>query len=274
VALQGDSGYQIVAEAYPFVVRKLLKNENRLSFSALRELLYDPATKRLRPQRLSTMLQASLGVVADTSRRAGFIDFDAAPAEGAPLSEVLAFLLSPSSKNLRPLLNAELCYGLDLFLRRAGRQLRLATLELLVPRVPFLGIRLPQPPAPPLFVPIVGFGDDAAQPSFKIMQAGEAFDAALPELTTAEDVDLATFREAVEASLLDGEELPDPSPEALLPFLQSALAGDRKGTADFAEALRQILTTEQTRNVLTQDVVLEVASELLRTWRARLEEVP
>ena len=33
------------------------KNDSRLSFSALRELLYDPHTRRMRPQRLATMLQ-------------------------------------------------------------------------------------------------------------------------------------------------------------------------------------------------------------------------
>ena len=37
--------------AYPFVVRRLLQNSNRRSFAALRELLYDPQTRRMRPQR-------------------------------------------------------------------------------------------------------------------------------------------------------------------------------------------------------------------------------
>ncbi|CAE7190181.1 ABC1K3, partial [Symbiodinium sp. CCMP2456] len=36
VALQGDPQYQIVAMAYPFVVRRLLQNSNRRSFAALR----------------------------------------------------------------------------------------------------------------------------------------------------------------------------------------------------------------------------------------------
>ena len=48
------------------------------------------------------MLQASLGVVADAESRQGFIDFDSVPKEGAPVSEVVAFLLSEQASKLRP----------------------------------------------------------------------------------------------------------------------------------------------------------------------------
>lgn len=270
VALQGDPGYQIVAQAYPFVVRKLLKNENRQSFSALRELLYDPKTRRLRPQRLSTMLQASLGVVADSSSRSGFIDFDSAPDDSAPLSEVLQFLLSPGAKNLRPLLNAELSYGIDLTLRREGRKLRSSVRELLVPRVPFIGLRLPQLPLPPLLLPVL-VGEDSVQPSLAVMQVDDVFDAVFPELSTSEDVDLQTFQEAARGVLFDGKELEEPSPQALLGMLQSLSRGEDSAALELAQGLRNVLSgNEETRKALTDDVLLAVASELLRTWRARL----
>ena len=99
------------------------------------------------------MLQASLGVVADAESRQGFIDFDSVPKETAPVSEVVSFLLSDSASKLRPLLNAEMAYGLDLALRRTARRLRGQLRELLAPRVPLLGLRL-QPPVPPLLLPV------------------------------------------------------------------------------------------------------------------------
>lgn len=272
MALQGDPGYQIVAQAYPFVVRKLLKNENRQSFSALRELLYDPVTRRLRPQRLSTMLQASLGVVADSSSRSGFIDFDSAPEEGAPISEVVQFLLSPQAKNLRLLLNAELTYGLDLALRSSGRRIRSSVRELLVPRVPLLGLRLPQPPVPPLLVPVpTGLDEEGgSQPGLTIMSADEVFDAVLPELNPSQDVDLETFREAVQGVLFDGQEIPEPSPQVLLAILRTTLSGGESATQELADSLRHAVSGPESRRALTDEVVLAIATELLRTWRARL----
>lgn len=276
LALKGDPGYQLVAQAYPFVVRKLLQNESRMSFAALRELLYDPITQRLRPQRLSTMLQASLGIIADTER-AGFIDFDTVPKDGAPLAEVLAFLLSDRAKNLRPLLNAELAYGLDLAMRRAGRRLRERLQELLQPpRVPLLGFRLPALPVPPLML-LVPVGSDGEGPvNLRLMEANEVLEAVLPPLTTSDDIDLDTFSEAVQEVLFGGRtagrHLLEPTPEALWAAIR-ALA-DRNANGDLAEltnALRQTLQDTGARKVLRDDIVTSVAVELVRTWRSRFE---
>lgn len=267
VALQGDPGYQLVSQAYPFVVRKLLKNENRQSFSALRDLLYDPETRRLRPQRLSTMLQASLGVIAETEQ-AGFIDFDTVPESSAPLSEVMHFLLSDNAANLRPLLNAELSYGFDLYFRRAGRRARGNLQELMQPRLPVLGLRLPTLPLPPLLIPVPAEADG----SLRIVSAEEALDAVLPPLSTSEDVDLSTFVEAAQGVLGDSDiELLDPSPQTLLAVI-IALGNPSNdgGASELADALRQVLSRQSSRTALTNDVVGAVAGELLRTWRARL----
>mmetsp|Transcript_75071 Transcript_75071/g.244069 ORF Transcript_75071/g.244069 Transcript_75071/m.244069 type:complete len:601 (+) Transcript_75071:828-2630(+) len=281
VALQGDPGYQLVSQAYPFVVRKLLKNENRQSFSALRELLYDPVTRRLRPQRLSTMLQASLGVIADSGKQAGFIDFDTAPEDGAPLSEVVSFLLSAKAANLRPLLNAELCYGLDLGLRRAGRRLRTSVREFLQPRIPFFGIRLPAPPLLPLIVPLESSGGSASS-GVKLMQVEAVLDAIFPPLTPSDDVDLDTLSEAARGAFFGDDHAGD-APEfspfsvqtllSILPALglQMGGAGAAGGAAaDVAKALRESLTVPNLRSALVDEVLLAVAQELLRTWRARL----
>ncbi|CAJ1368415.1 unnamed protein product [Effrenium voratum] len=273
VALQGDKEYQIVAMAYPFVIRRLLKNDSRLSFAALRELLYDPVTRRMRPQRLATMLQASLGVVADADSRSGFIDFDSVPKDSAPAKEVLQFLLSPNASKLRPLLNAELSYGLDLVLRRTARRVRSNLRDLLAPRVPVLGIRLPQPPVPPLFIPVPkdleASGPEAFRHGVDILSSEEVFEAIFPELSTSEDVDFDTFNEAAR-SVLEVDELPEASPQAILAALRSVAQGQDTAAAELGEAVRQALSTQESRSALTNEVVFAITQELLRTWRARL----
>lgn len=274
IALQGDPNYQLVAQAYPFVVRKLLRSQNRMSFAALRELLYDSKTQRLRPQRLSTMLQASLGVIAGSEQRQGFIDFDTAPEDGAPLVDIFRFLLSKQASNLRPLLNAELSYGVDLALRRAGRRLREAVQQVLQPRIPILGWRLPALPPPPLLVP--GVGDDSSFPLPRLMSVDSVLEAVLPPLSVSDDVDLDTFTEAVQSTIFGNAvapgELPLPSPQALLAAL-SALGGARnnEGSAEVVAALREMLVGAETRKVLSDEVLGAVAQELLRTWRSRLD---
>ncbi|CAE7524166.1 unnamed protein product [Symbiodinium natans] len=272
VALQGDPQYQIVAMAYPFVVRRLLQNSNRRSFAALRELLYDPKTRRMRPQRLATLLQASLGVVAGASEgsRSGFIDFDAVPEEGAPAKDVVRFLLSPAARNLRPLLNAELAYGLDLVLRRTSRRVRTTLQDLLQPRLPLLG-RLPAPPAPPLLVPvprnIEGTGAELFDKGLAVLPAEDILDAVLPPLGTVEDVDFGTFRDAFQGLGIDIGNLEDLVPGVLRAAVRAVLGNGE--SAELAEALRQALGAEF-RETLASEVLASITEELLRTWRARL----
>lgn len=63
---------------------------------------------------------------------------------------MLAFLLSPEARDLRPLLVGWLVNGLDLFARDRARK-AYAGLATLAPRLPFLG-PLPMPPKPPVLV--------------------------------------------------------------------------------------------------------------------------
>ena len=77
IALAWDPDYQLVAQAYPFVVRKLLRNDARSS--VLRDILYD-ADGKLQPTRLGSLLNAALGFVAEET--SGFVDFDAVPKDG------------------------------------------------------------------------------------------------------------------------------------------------------------------------------------------------
>ena len=69
-------------QAYPFVVRKVLRNSSSGSRSLLRDIVFD-ADGNVKPARMSAILNAALGYVAEQTD--GFVDFDAVPAEGAPI---------------------------------------------------------------------------------------------------------------------------------------------------------------------------------------------
>jgi len=203
IALVGDPGYQMVAQAYPFVARRVLMTAGGGAGSAaadgqtnalLTAMLLDDSG-RVRPQRLGAVLQAALGYVADGDgggQKKGFVDLDAVPEEGAPPREVARFLLSPSARSLRPLLVSWLASALDLLgrdrVRRAApgvgtnppAALRLPRLLPFLPAVP----PLPLPPPPP--VPVPGLG---------LLPFVEAVDRLCPPLSQDEEVYAQTLVE-------------------------------------------------------------------------------
>jgi hypothetical protein len=74
-----------------------------------------------------------------------------------PSQEILAYLLSPEARQLRPLLVRELAVAMDLFARDRARRAVAALPGLLTPRLPFVGVSLlPPPPLPPVLVPGLG----------------------------------------------------------------------------------------------------------------------
>lgn len=83
IALLGDRNYQMVAQAYPFVVRKVLRNSTASVGTLLRDIVFDASTGAVKPTRLSALLNAALGFVAE--RTDGFVDLDAVPEDGASL---------------------------------------------------------------------------------------------------------------------------------------------------------------------------------------------
>ena len=82
VLLQNQCGEEAAGapQAYPFIVRKVLRDAGPSSSLLLRDLVLD-AGGGVRPARLSALLNAALGRVA--ARADGFVDFDAMPAESA-----------------------------------------------------------------------------------------------------------------------------------------------------------------------------------------------
>ena len=70
-------------------MRKVLRNSTSGSALLLRDLMYD-SNGKVKPTRLSALLNAALGHVADQTE--GFIDFDAVPEDGASVQ--VCFLLA------------------------------------------------------------------------------------------------------------------------------------------------------------------------------------
>merc|ERR1719316_2488057 len=120
VALQGDPDYSLIMEAYPFVARKLLRDDRPEIQRSLQEALYGNRGN-LSTARLSTLLNGALGVVAK-SQGGVFVDFDSIPEDGVALEVAVKYLLSNSSRSLRNLLASELENVADLLLRQGLRK--------------------------------------------------------------------------------------------------------------------------------------------------------
>lgn len=133
-------------ESYPFVARKLLKEDRPEIQKALQQLLYakpgGDGASGLQGTRLSALLNSALGVVAKSS--SSFIDFDSIPEDSVDISTSLKFILSPSSKSLRSILVEESVTAGDILLRQAARKVFQQVINSL-PRPPLFGQFLPRP---------------------------------------------------------------------------------------------------------------------------------
>ena len=110
--------------------------------------------------------------------------------------DIVAFLLSPEARQLRPLLLGELVDGADLLVRDQLRR-AYARLPALAPRLPLLGA-LPTLPPPPVLVPGRGF-----------MSMGQVVEAVAPELDRSEEVYLQSVLQLIAS--VSGTPLPPPS---------------------------------------------------------------
>jgi len=245
IALVGDPGYQMVAQAYPFVVRKVLRNDSSGSAALLRDILYDGDGK-VKPTRLSALLNAGLGYVADAKATSGFIDFDAVPDDGASVAEVVSFLLSDEARELRPLLVSQLTTGCDLLLRDRLRR-AYALLPTLAPRLPFVGALLPPPPPPPIFLPGLG-----------LVSADKALELLAPPLNRNEEVYLASLTELIAGLMgVPASDLDTPDITRLLRLATSPSEQVR----ELSEALATISGSTANASVI-RDMAVEVVEQL------------
>ncbi|CAK0829660.1 unnamed protein product [Prorocentrum cordatum] len=244
IALKGDPSYQLVGEAYPYMVRKLLERSgagNAQLTTALRGLLLG-ADGRVQPVRLSALLQAAVGVAAAESDRSGFIDFDAVPEDGADADTLVAFLLSPEGRSVKPLIVKELAATIDLVIRSATRAGFLRFKEALKPPLPFA----PTPPLPP--IPLL------TPRGPKLMSPDDLLDIIQPKLGRDEEIYLQTNAQ-VFLGLLGVQVDPNKgldlsvSPQRVLEVI-GALAGQRD--AEVQKAVEQLLSKGSGRALLTE----------------------
>lgn len=123
IALVGNPDYAIVLETYPFIARKLLKEDRPEVQRALQEALYGArpgSGGELRGQRIASLLNSALGIIEKTG--GGAVDLDKIPKSGVDAGTALRYLLTEDAKSLRELLEKEAVVAVDLVLRQTLRR--------------------------------------------------------------------------------------------------------------------------------------------------------
>eukprot|EP00468_Gymnochlora_sp_CCMP2014_P013038 CAMPEP_0167751766 /NCGR_PEP_ID=MMETSP0110_2-20121227/6762_1 /TAXON_ID=629695 /ORGANISM="Gymnochlora sp., Strain CCMP2014" /LENGTH=895 /DNA_ID=CAMNT_0007637301 /DNA_START=1562 /DNA_END=4249 /DNA_ORIENTATION=+ len=152
VALTGNPDYGIIMEAYPFVARKLLREDRPEIQRALQQVLYGGgAGGKLGSERLAVLLNSAMGVVARQDGGA-FVDLETIPEDAVALGPALKFVLSNRTVSLRNLLVEEVANAADILLRQAVRKAA-GSVTSAIPRPPFPFIPSPDTIPIPLLLP-------------------------------------------------------------------------------------------------------------------------
>ena len=121
MALTGNPNYGIIMESYPFIARKLMKEDTPLLQRSLQELLYgDKSGGGVKFSRLIALINSAGGNTADSQE--GMIDLDAKFSDGFGLKEGLKFVMGDGGSNLRGLLKDEAIVIGDLVFRNIVRK--------------------------------------------------------------------------------------------------------------------------------------------------------
>jgi aarF domain-containing kinase len=199
VALTGNPDYGIILESYPFIARKLLREDRPEIQTALQAVLYsgDGSNSGLKLSRLLALLNNAAGAIS-TQEGAAFVDLDTVPEDGLSFKEGLKFVLSDNAESLRKLLEKEVDFIVDILSRQIFRKaISEALVTLTPPRPPalpfignFFGNLLPQMPKLdeiplPLLLPgSAGF----QQPSLSMLTLRQFTDAIAPKLDQADEL--------------------------------------------------------------------------------------
>eukprot|EP00471_Norrisiella_sphaerica_P013654 CAMPEP_0184503142 /NCGR_PEP_ID=MMETSP0113_2-20130426/51712_1 /TAXON_ID=91329 /ORGANISM="Norrisiella sphaerica, Strain BC52" /LENGTH=853 /DNA_ID=CAMNT_0026892585 /DNA_START=221 /DNA_END=2782 /DNA_ORIENTATION=- len=155
LALTGNPDYGIIMEAYPFVARKLLKEDRPEVQRSLQQVLYGTGDGKLGAERLAVIINSALGVVARGNDANAFIDFDSIPEDAVGLDTALRFFLSNKTTSLRNLLVEEAVSVSDILLRQGVRKtMGTLSVNLRRPPLPFLP-SLPVPDLNNLPIPVL-----------------------------------------------------------------------------------------------------------------------
>jgi len=272
IALAGNPQYQLVGEAYPYVVRKLLRSEGGQSAEVLRSLLFDESGA-VKPTRLATLLNAAVGVVASDNQE-GFIDFDAVPTEQASQEDLVEFLLSPQAQKLRPLLTKEFSTVADLVVRNATRRAYAQLKDSLTPKIG--GFSMPAPPAPPLPVltpsgPRLMGPEDVLNGVFPKLKRGE-------ELYLQDSAQLTLGLLGVEVDQNRGVDvLAELSPQSVMPILQALFTNSSSRDQELRDLLQKLLRGKgkggMTGQKLLQEWMVDIVGNLQGVWDERIKQM-
>lgn len=209
IALTGNEDYGIIMEAYPFISRKLLKEDRPEIQKALQEVLFSvtdsDSSNGLKLTRLLALLNNASGSVG-TKEGAAFVDLDAVPEDGLSLSDGFKLLLSENAESLRNLLEAEVENIVDVFFRQITRKgMTEAVVTFTPPRppsLPFLGdvfappqVQLDSIPLP-FFLP--GGDADRVTPAISLMTVNDFTDLIAPKLSRDEEIYAISVADAAE----------------------------------------------------------------------------
>lgn len=278
IALQVNPDYSLVTEAYPFVARKLLREDRPEIQRALVQVLYAKG-EMLKGERLAVILNSAIGVVS--RNQDAFIDLDTIPENAAGIRDILRYVLSPKANSLRGILSNELVTAADLFLRQAARRTFRRAENTLQPPAPFNAF-LPNPVSVPQPV-LLPTRDGTPLPAF--MAPRDVLEAAAPALDREEEVYALSIMELAKdfvgedvANLLNGENV-DPRAAAtlILTMFASGTAPELPGidatqASQIAKQLESLGLTLQPGQQAPDDLV-EALKDLGEDERKALAEV-
>ena len=256
IALLGNPDYRLVMEAYPFVARKLLREDRPEAQRALQEVLYASTQgggSILQGRRLAVMLNSAMGIVAQNEDV--FVDLETIPEDAATLDQSLKYLLQPQAASLRNLLEREAETAADLLLRQSLRKgVNRVFSQLPKPPswLPFTdSLPNPRDVSGPVLLPVSG----SSTPVPALASPGQLLDLAAPQLNLEEEVfalslgDLAAGLIGKDAAtVLMGDAFLEPEAVAAL-FLSIVATGElpvgtsdevRRLAANARDSLRQV----------------------------------
>lgn len=297
VALTGNPEYGIIMESYPFIARKLLREDRPQIQRALQEVLFNSGDSRqakdLKLTRLLALLNNAAGAVA-TQAGAAFVDLDTVPEDGIGFGYGLKFLLSDNAESLRNLLEKEMDIIVDILSRQIFRR---GFTEALVsftpprpPSIPFLGDVFPQPPKfdeVPLPFLLPGSTDQPNRPSVAVTTLKDFVDVAAPRLTQDEEVFAIGLSGAAKeffgdevANFLKGESIfSTQTAELLLAALRTGVVGrtnilNSAAAQSVMEFVSQLWTRIRGTGTSNVEMILSEAIDSLdETERERLDTI-
>ena len=183
-------------ESYPFIARKLLREDRPEIQRALQEVLYsgDSANGNIKFTRLLALLNNAAGSV-EKKDGGVFVDLDAVPEDGLEFSDGLKFLMSDKAESLRNLLEDEIDNLVDVMSRQIMRKsFNEAIIALTPPRppsIPFIGdIFPPSPKIDDIPLPLLLPSKDGtiSSPTVGILTLRDLIEYAAPKLSQDDEI--------------------------------------------------------------------------------------